>query len=164
MPKICLRLISLCTFRPKEEQVDSDDKRSLTHSSKQTTDYLAEHKCETQQTNCAKFTVTCVVILLVLVLCNVTGIVILICHPDSEIKSNYNSVEENQNIIYLPCINGDLTEIPGTVKDFLCKENSSRAITNLIMLVRFTISVMLFYENKIHWNYLTSVYIKYRYI
>lgn len=147
MPTISLW--SLCPFRQKEEEVESNDKTSLTDSSKLTnSDDLAEHKGETHQTNCAKF--PCVVILIVLVLLNVTGIMIYICHPDSEIKSNYNSVEENQNVIYLPCINDDITGKSDTVKDFLCKQNSSRAITNLITLVRFTIFFMLFCESKIH--------------
>ena len=149
MPCICdfiplimptISLLSLCSFRSKEKEVESHDKTLLTDSSNLTDD-LAEHKCETQQTNCAKF--SCVVIL-VLVLLNATGIIIYICHPDSEIKSNYNSVEENQNVIYLPCINGEITGKSHTVKDFICKQNSSRAIANLITLVRFTIFVMLF--------------------
>jgi hypothetical protein len=133
MPTISL--LSLCSFRSKEKEVESHDKTKLT-------DDLAEHKCETQQTNCAKF--SCVVILIVLVLLNATGIMIYTCHPDSEIKSNYNSVEENQNVIYLPCINGEITGKSHTVNDFICKHNSSRAIANLITLVRFTIFVMLF--------------------
>ena len=150
MPCICdfiplimptISLPSVCSFRSKEKEVESHDKTSLTDSSKLTDD-LAENKCETQQTNCAKF--LCVVILIVLVLLNATGIMIYIYHPDSEIKSNYNSVEENQNVIYLPCINGEITGKSHTVKDFICKQNSSRAIANLITLVRFTIFVMLF--------------------
>ena len=138
MPTISL--LSLCSFRSKEKE-ESHDKTSLTDSSNLTDD-LSEHKCETQQTKCAKC--SCVVILIVLVLLNAIGIVIYICHSDSEIKSNYNSVEENQNVIYLPCINGEITGKSHTVKDFICKQNSSRAITNLITLVRFTIFVMLF--------------------
>jgi hypothetical protein len=73
-------LPSVCSFRSKEKEVESHDKTSLTDSSKLTDD-LAENKCETQQTNCAKF--LCVVILIVLVLLNATGIMIYIYHPDS---------------------------------------------------------------------------------